>query len=63
MHTDPSDTQPSGAINLSKFKKIEFEFTTIEPPINSEFKVETVCAPGGITGILEKAQCIIMIMI
>ena len=54
LHTDPSDTQPSGAINLSKFKKIEFEFTTIEPPINSEFRVETVCAPGGITGILEK---------
>ena len=54
LNTNPADTQPSGAINLSKFKKIEFEFTTIEPPINSEFKVETVCAPGGITGILEK---------
>ena len=54
LNTSPFDTQPSGAINLSKFKKIEFEFTTIEPPINSQFKVETICAPGGITGILEK---------
>jgi len=54
LNTNPFDTQPSGAINLSKFKKIEFEFTTIEPPINSQFKVETICAPGGITGILEK---------
>jgi hypothetical protein len=54
LNTNPADTQPSGAINLSKFKKIEFEFTTIEPPISSEFKVEAVCAPGGITGILEK---------
>ena len=56
LNTNPADTQPSGAINLSKFKKVEFEFTTIEPPINSEFKVETVCAPGGITGILEKGK-------
>ena len=29
LHTNPAETQPSGAINLSKFKKVEFEFTTI----------------------------------
>jgi len=28
--------QPSGAINMSKFNKIEFEFEIFEPNINSE---------------------------
>jgi hypothetical protein len=37
-----NDYQPSGAINLSKFKNIEFEITTYTPqidPNNSSFKV------------------------
>ena len=39
---------------MSKFKKIEFEINTIEPPIDTEFTSTAVCAPSGITGILEK---------
>jgi len=54
LNTSPFEVQPSGAINLSKFNKIEFEFTTIEPELNQSFNVQAVCAPGGITGILEK---------
>ena len=46
--------QPSGAINMSKYKKIEFEINTIEPMINGDFESLAVCAPGGVTGILEK---------
>ena len=54
LNSNNSEVQPSGAINLSKFKKIEFQFNTIEPAVNTNFVVESVCAPGGITGILEK---------
>ena len=36
LNTNPSEIQPSGAINMSKFNKIEFEFEIFEPNINSE---------------------------
>jgi hypothetical protein len=42
LNTNPFDYQPSGAINLSKFKNIELEITTYIPPIdeiNSQFDV------------------------
>ena len=52
LNTDPFDLQPSGAMNLSKFSRIEFEITTILPPIDSSAQVLTVCDPsGGIIGI------------
>ncbi len=34
LNTNPIDYQPSGAINLSKFKNIELEFTTYTPPVD-----------------------------
>jgi len=34
LNTSPFDYQPSGAINLSKFKNIELELTTYVPPID-----------------------------
>ena len=44
--------QPSGAINLSRFKKIEFEITTIEPPIDPSAEFFTICDQnGGIIGV------------
>jgi hypothetical protein len=43
LNTDPFDFQPSGAINLSKFKNIEFEFTTYQPPLDPSAQVFTVC--------------------
>lgn len=48
LTTSPFDYQPSGALNLSKFKNIEFEFTTFLPPvdtINSQYNV--VCDNTG----------------
>jgi hypothetical protein len=48
LQTNPFDTQPSGAINMSKFKNIELEFTTYLPPIDttrSNFAV--VCDTDG----------------
>lgn len=39
--------QPSGAVNLSRFKKIEFEVTTIEPPVDPSDEFFTVCDEAG----------------
>ena len=42
LDTSPFEYQPSGAINLSKFKNIELDITTYVPPIdpiNSRFDV------------------------
>tara|TARA_Y100000996_G_scaffold257068_1_gene202352 strand:- start:28 stop:1242 length:1215 start_codon:yes stop_codon:yes gene_type:complete len=47
LNTDPFDFQPSGAINLSKFNKIEFEFTTATPPLNSQTQTYTICDNSG----------------
>jgi len=35
LDTSPFDYQPSGAINLSRFKTIELEFTTYAPPFDN----------------------------
>jgi hypothetical protein len=51
LHTNPFDFQPSGAINLSKFKNIEFEFTTYQPPLDPSAQVYTICNQGDIVGI------------
>lgn len=45
LHTSPYDFQPSGAINLSKFKNIEFEITTFQPPIDPSAQVFVICDP------------------
>lgn len=34
LNTDPHEYQPSGAMNMSRFKNIELEFTTITPPVD-----------------------------
>lgn len=42
LHTNPFEYQPSGAINMSKFKSIELEITTMLPlvdQINSDFQI------------------------
>ena len=43
LNTNPFDFQPSGAINLSKFKNIQFEFSTFQPPLDPSAQVYTVC--------------------
>jgi len=46
IHTDPFDFQPSGAMNLSKFRDIQLEFTTYTPPIDENAQFYTICDPS-----------------
>ena len=44
--------QPSGAVNLSRFKNIEFEIATIEPQLDPSSEFFTICDQnGGIIGV------------
>jgi hypothetical protein len=43
LNTSPFNLQPSGAINLSKYSKIELEFETIEPAPNPDSTFYTIC--------------------
>jgi len=45
LNTSPFDLQPSGAINMNRFNKIEFEFTTAVPPLDPLAQVLTICDP------------------
>ena len=47
INTNPYEIQPSGAINISKFNQIEFEFTTYSPPLESTAEFLTVCDENG----------------
>ena len=52
LNTDPFDFQPSGAMNLSKFNRIEWEIDVIKPPLDSNAKVSTICdASGNLIGV------------
>jgi hypothetical protein len=51
---DTSDSlQPSGAMNMSRFSNVEFEFTTINPPVDPYAQVLTICDPttGEVVGV------------
>lgn len=45
INTDPFDLQPSGAINLSKFRNIELEFTTFTPDRDENVQFYQICDP------------------
>jgi hypothetical protein len=53
LDTSPFTLQPSGAMNMSRFTNIEFEFTTISPPVDPYAQVLTICDPttGDLVGI------------
>jgi hypothetical protein len=53
LNTSPFVLQPSGAINMSRFNKIELEFATIIPQLDPLAQVLTICDPitGNIIGI------------
>ena len=53
LNTSPFVLQPSGAINMTKFNKIELEFTTMIPQLDPLAQVLTICDPatGNIIGI------------
>lgn len=45
INTNPFDTQPSGALNMSKFNTIELEFTTVTPAIDPKAAFYQICDP------------------
>jgi len=48
LNTDPFEYQPSGALNMSKFKTVELEITTYSPPVdpvNSNYQI--ICDTDG----------------
>jgi hypothetical protein len=45
LHTDPFSLQPSGAVNLSKYSKIEIECSTITPSLNPDSTFNIICDP------------------
>ena len=47
IHNDPFDFQPSGAMNMSKFKDIQLEFTTYSPPLDPSAQFLTICDSCG----------------
>lgn len=53
LDTNQKVIQPSGAMNMSRFTNIQFEFTTITPPVDPYAQVLTICNPatGDIVGI------------
>lgn len=53
LHSNNSDLQPSGGINMSRFAQIELEFNTIIPPLDPLAQSLTICDPetGSIIGI------------
>ena len=46
LNTSPYDLQPSGAINMSRFTRIEFELNTIVPPLDPLAQSMVICDPG-----------------
>ena len=49
--------QPSGAINLSKFKTIEIELTTISPPFDASSNTQSICdSDGNLIGVINKEK-------
>ena len=49
LTTDPFQYQPTGAINLSKFNTVEFEYTTILPIDATEASISVTCDASGNT--------------
>jgi len=45
IHSNNSNLQPSGAINMNRFTQIELEFTTIIPPLDPLAQSLTICDP------------------
>ena len=46
LDTNLFNTQPTGAINMSRFNNIQLEFTTITPPVNYLAQSLIVCDPS-----------------
>lgn len=54
INTGANNLQPSGAMNLSRFKNIELEMTTLVPESDPNSTTTTLCdEDGGIIGVIE----------
>ena len=54
LNNSSYDIQPSGAMNVNKFNKIQFEFSTINPPFDASgvtFAVQCDDQSGDIVGV------------
>ena len=47
LNTDSWNDQPSGAMNMDKFEKIQFAINTIEPPGSDNFNIVEICDVNG----------------
>lgn len=49
INTNPFEYQPTGAINMDKFSKIEFQFNTLQPPVNPDASnnIDSICDEDG----------------
>ncbi len=45
LNTDPAEYQPSGALNLSKFREVKIELNTIVPQLSTNPEFEVICDP------------------
>ncbi len=45
INADATEYQPSGAINLSKFRTVEFEMSTFAPPFDPNAEFLVICDP------------------
>jgi hypothetical protein len=45
LNTSPTDFQPTGGINMSKFDKIEMGIETVSPPLAKSIGVNVICNP------------------
>tara|TARA_Y100000782_G_scaffold3214_1_gene3649 strand:- start:17974 stop:19578 length:1605 start_codon:yes stop_codon:yes gene_type:complete len=52
LNTDNKTYQPSGAMNMDKFDKVQLEFITVSPPFDPDVPFSQVCDPvtGAIVG-------------
>ena len=53
LNTSPLDLQPSGAISMSRFNTVEFEFNTIIPALDPLAQSQNICDPstGAVIGV------------
>ena len=47
LNNNVGEYQPSGAINLTKFNKIQFELGLIIPPMDASAEVQQICNENG----------------
>jgi hypothetical protein len=57
LNSDPFNRQPSGAMNLTRFKRVQLGFTTYVPPINPDLAdFEIICSTEGVPIGVKKAS-------